>query len=288
MKRLLRNQGPEKVVDYAIGDVQGCYDPLQRLLELIDFNERVDRLWFVGDLVNRGPESLAVLRFIRSLPVLPRITLGNHDLHLLGSIFGTNPRKGHDDTLKEVLEADDVEELGHWLRNQSILCYSAELNVVMCHAGIAPAWDLPLAIKLAKELEDTLSGEGYKDFLSHMYGNKPDIWSDDLKGIDRLRCITNYCTRMRFCDVEGRLELEFKGTIAQAPADLYPWYAVPSRKEIEADIVFGHWAALMGVCPNPKIHAIDTGSLWGGQLTALRLQDKQRFLVEGQTNNNRR
>ena len=267
--------------DYAIGDVQGCYEPLQRLLELIKFNERVDRLWFVGDLVNRGPESLAVLRFISTLPITPKITLGNHDLHLLGSLFGGRPWKGHDDTIQDVVNASDGEELGHWLRKQSLLCYSPELNVVMCHAGISPLWDLPKAISMAKELEDVLSGDNYKNFLAHMYGNKPDIWSDDLSGMDRLRVITNYFTRMRFCDDQGRLELNYKGTISKAPAHLHPWYEVPGRKDIAADIVFGHWAALMGLCPNPRIHAIDTGCLWGGELTALRLQDKQRFSVSG-------
>lgn len=267
--------------DYAIGDVQGCYEPLQRLLQLIDFNDQVDRLWFVGDLVNRGPESLAVLRFISTLPVTPKITLGNHDLHLLGSLFGGRPWKGHDDTIQEVMQAPDGEELGHWLRKQSLLCYSPELNVVMCHAGISPLWDLPQAIALAHELEDALSGEHYIEFLTHMYGNNPDIWSDDLTGLDRLRVITNYFTRMRFCDDYGRLELSYKGTIAKAPAHVHPWYDVPHRKEISADIVFGHWAALKGQCPNPGIHAIDTGCLWGGELTALRLQDKKRFSVPG-------
>ncbi|MCL9683041.1 symmetrical bis(5'-nucleosyl)-tetraphosphatase [Legionella maioricensis] len=267
--------------DYAIGDVQGCYEPLQRLLDLIDFDEKTDRLWFVGDLVNRGPESLAVLRFISTLPLAPIITLGNHDLHLLGSLFGERPWKGHDDTIQIVLKAPDGEHLGHWLRKQSILHYSPELKVVMSHAGIAPLWDLSQAIHLAQELEAVLSGDGYQEFLTHMYGNKPDIWSGDLMGLDRLRAITNYFTRMRFCDGRGRLELGYKGTIDKAPANLYPWYAVPGRKEIEVDIVFGHWAALMGKSPNPKIHAIDTGCLWGGPLTALRLQDKQKFSVPG-------
>lgn len=270
------------MADYAIGDVQGCYEPLLRLLDRIDFDDKVDRLWFVGDLVNRGPDSLNVLRFVSTLPISPRVTLGNHDLHLLGSLFGDKPWKGHDDTIQDILKAPDGEALGHWLRKQSILYYSTELNVVMCHAGIAPMWDLPKAISLAKELEQVLSGENFRDFLTHMYGNQPDIWSDELRGIDRLRMITNYFTRMRFCDAEGHLNLSYKGTIAEAPANLYPWYALPQRKEIDADLVFGHWAALMGVCPNPRIHAIDTGCLWGGSLTALRLQDKQRFSVGNQ------
>lgn len=269
------------MADYAIGDVQGCYEPLLRLLELIQFDEQVDRLWFVGDLVNRGPESLAVLRFIRALPIEPRITLGNHDLHLLASLFAGRPWKGDDDTIQDVIHAPDSEELGHWLRKQSLLYYSRELNWVMCHAGICPLWDLDLAIQLAKEVEDALSGEHYIRFLSQMYGNHPNAWSEQLTGMDRLRVITNYLTRMRYCDEEGRLDFSFKGALADAPQALYPWYAVPCRTNISIDMVFGHWAALMGKCPNPRIHAIDTGCLWGGQLTALRLQDKRRFSVSG-------
>ncbi|STY27909.1 bis(5'-nucleosyl)-tetraphosphatase [Legionella wadsworthii] len=263
--------------DYAIGDVQGCYDPLQRLLEIIDFDDKSDRLWFVGDLVNRGPDSLAVLRFVSSLHIAPRVTLGNHDLHLLATLFGDRPWKGHDDTLHEVMDADDGEELGHWLRKQSILYYSSEFNVVMCHAGICPLWDLDQARQLAKELEEVLAGENYPHFLSNLYGNQPNYWADALRGMDRLRAITNYFTRMRFCNERGQIDWDYKGTIAQAPTNLYPWFDVPSRKEIDADIIFGHWAALMGNCPHAKIHALDTGCFWGGQLTALRLQDMQRF-----------
>lgn len=270
--------------DYVIGDVQGCYKPLQKLLALIDYDDKVDRLWFVGDLVNRGPESLAVLRFVSSLALTPRVTLGNHDLHLLSLLFTANSWKNEDDTLQDILRAPDGEVLGHWLRKQSIAYYSPELNTLMCHAGIAPVWDLSQTLSLAKELEEVLSGDNFRDFLAHMYGNKPDYWSEDLNGIERLRVITNYFTRMRFCDAEGRLNLSYKGTLADAPENLYPWYAVPQRKEINVEIVFGHWAALMGINPSPKIHAIDTGCLWGGQLTALRLQDKHRFAVWNEVN----
>lgn len=269
------------MADYAIGDIQGCYEPLQRLLEAIDFNDRSDRLWLVGDLVNRGPESLAVLRFIKDLPIPAQITLGNHDLHLLGSLFGGRPWRGHDDTIEDIIKAPDGEDLGHWLRQQAILCYSPELQVVMCHAGIAPLWDLNQAIAYANELEAMLAGDSYRDFLALMYGNSPNLWSAELAGMERLRLITNYFTRMRFCDKTGALELSYKGTLAGRPAGVYPWYELPNRKDISADIVFGHWAALEGRCPNPRIHAIDTGCLWGGTLTALRLQDKQRFAVAG-------
>ena len=267
------------MADYAIGDIQGCYESLLCLLDHIYFNEREDRLWFVGDLVNRGPQSLAVLRFIKNLPIKPRITLGNHDLQLLASLFGGRPWKGHDDTIQEILHAEDGEELGHWLRKQAIIHYAPELNYVMCHAGIAPIWDLPQALALGRELEEVLAGDNYVEFLKQMYGNTPYLWSEELQGVERLRLITNYFTRMRFCDQEGNLDWNYKGPIATAPNKVFPWFAVPGRKEIAADILFGHWAALMGSCPHPHIHALDTGCLWGGYLTALRLQDKQRFSV---------
>jgi bis(5'-nucleosyl)-tetraphosphatase (symmetrical) len=269
------------VSDYAIGDIQGCYDALQRLLEHLNFNENTDRLWLVGDLINRGPQSLAVLRFIKNLPISPRITLGNHDLHFLSRLFVHNTVRQTDDTLQELLNADDREELGHWLRQQAILYHDETLNVVMCHAGIAPMWTLTQAKALAVELEQVLKGSNYLDFLTHMYGNKPNYWSDDLKGIERLRVICNYFTRMRFCDTAGHLILDYKGGINNAPSGLFPWYDVPLRQEIQTDIIFGHWAALQGQCSHERIHALDTGCVWGGELTALCLQDKRRYSVSG-------
>lgn len=263
--------------DYAIGDVQGCFDALLRLLEAIDFDEKTDQLWFVGDLVNRGPQSLAVLRFIYSLPKAAHITLGNHDLHLLACLFAEKKTKNVDDSLDEILKASDGVELGHWLRNQPFLYYSKELEVVMCHAGIAPMWDLPMALRLANELQTVLSGEQYKDFLNHMYGNEPNRWSPELSGYARLRTISNYFTRMRYCDAKAALQLEYKGP--HVPPSFYPWYEVPGRKAIKADIVFGHWASLLGKSPHPSIHPIDSGCFWGGDLTALRLQDKKRISV---------
>ncbi|KTC64636.1 bis(5'-nucleosyl)-tetraphosphatase (plasmid) [Legionella adelaidensis] len=267
------------MADYAIGDIQGCYDPLQRLLEKIHYNERQDRLWFVGDLVNRGPQSLQVIRFVKSLPLKPIVCLGNHDLHLLARIFTHPVRINKDDTLHELLQASDSEEIGHWLRKQFILFYDATLNIVMCHAGIAPIWDLPTAIKLSRELEAVLHGEDYLYFLNNMYGNEPTHWSNSLPRLERLRLICNYFTRMRFCNENGDLNLSYKGTIADAPAHLFPWFLVPNRIEIPADIVFGHWAALMARSPHPRIHALDSGCYWGNSLTAICLQDKQRYTV---------
>lgn len=269
------------MADYAIGDVQGCYEPLLRLLDHIHFNDSVDRLWFVGDLVNRGPQSLDVLRFIRQLTQPARITLGNHDIHLLAKLFGGHTWSNQDDTLQELLMAEDAHQLGHWLRRQPVLYHDPDLNIVMCHAGIAPSWDLSLAKACAFELESVLAGDNYRDYLVQVYGNQPNYWSEELKGIERLRSITNYFTRMRFCDAKGRLLLDYKGSLSDAPTNAYPWYKVPGRIELMPDIVFGHWAALQGASPSKTIHAIDTGCLWGGELTALRLQDRQRFSVAG-------
>lgn len=267
------------MADYAIGDVQGCYDALQQLLALIDFNERTDRLWFAGDLVNRGPNSLAVLRFVKSLPIQPRITLGNHDFHLLHRLFVDEYRDHPDDTLQPIMAADDREELGHWLRHQTILSHDEDLGVVMSHAGIAPVWTLSEAKQYALELEEAIQGERYRHFLKQMYGNQPNHWHNQLAGIERLRAICNYFTRMRFCNAEGHLDFSYDGTIEQAPKALYPWFETPHRCELNVTLVFGHWAALMGKQIHPKIQAIDTGCLWGGKLTALRLQDLQRFSV---------
>lgn len=263
--------------DYVIGDIQGCYEPLVHLLEVINYDESQDKLIFVGDLVNRGPDSLAVIRLIQSLSNRPVITLGNHDLHLLARIFTTNGWKGSDDTLSDILAANDVLEIGHWLRHQPILYHHQPSDMIICHAGIAPCWDLATAINNARELEACLSGNNFINFLKKMYGNEPNVWDESLTGIDRLRLITNYFTRMRFCDQQGHPLLDFKGKVDQAPQGHYPWFLVPNRIPITKEIVFGHWAALEGKCPITNIHAIDTGCLWGGKLTAFRLDDRKRF-----------
>lgn len=265
------------MADYVIGDVQGCYESLVRLLEIIHYDDAKDKLIFVGDLVNRGPDSLSVIRLIQGLNNSPMITLGNHDLHLLARIFTTDGWKGEDDTLSAILASDDALDIGHWLRQQAILIHHQPTDTIVCHAGIAPCWDLNTAIRNARELESCLSGNNFLSFLKQMYGNEPNTWDESLTGFDRLRIITNYFTRMRFCDQQGRPLLDFKGKINQAPPGHYPWFSVPNRIPIDKDIVFGHWAALEGNCPIPNIHAIDTGCLWGGKLTAFRLSDKRRF-----------
>lgn len=265
------------MTDYAIGDVQGCYDALIRLLEVIQYDDAKDRLWFVGDLVNRGPKSLEVLTFIRSLKTPAVITLGNHDLHLLARIYLPDSKASKDDTLDAVLNSENKLELGAWLKQQPLLAYDSSLNTVMTHAGIPPSWTLEEAKAYAKLLENTLQGDHFSAFLAHMYGNTPSHLHADLPEIDKLRLICNAFTRMRYCNAEGHLDLSIKTKPAHAPDGVYPWYALPRAESLQQHLVFGHWAALEGHCPVANIHAIDTGCVWGGTLTALRLQDMRLY-----------
>ena len=267
------------MAEYAIGDVQGCYDPLMRLLEHLHFDEHKDRLWFVGDLINRGPHSLAVLRFIKQLPLKPRITLGNHDLHFLMRLASKTTETYPDDTLDELLNAPDCETLATWLRYQPMLVHDEQLNVVMCHAGIPPTWSLIDAKQRAARFEQALHHDNYKTLLNQLYGNKPDFFEETLSDIDALRVICNSLTRMRLCDDKGRLVLTHKGSLEKKPSHLFPWFDTPNRQVIKADIIFGHWAALEGKCSIPHIYALDTGCVWGKTLTALRLDTKERFCV---------
>lgn len=265
--------------DYAIGDVQGCYEALMLLLEKINFDEKLDRLWFVGDLVNRGPDSLAVINFIKNLAITPIITLGNHDLYLLTLIYLEKKLPNEKDTLTDILKSKAKEEIGEWLRKQSILHYDDELKIVMTHAGIPPIWSLNEAITHAQELENALKNSNFKVFLNEMLGDFPNTWQNTLAGNSRLRLICNYFTRMRYCNLDGSLDLKFKGPTENASKNVTPWFAFKNRKPIDAEIIFGHWASLNNASPAPKIHAIDTGYIWGGALTALRLQDKNYFQV---------
>ncbi len=260
---------------YAIGDIQGCYDALRELLDLIHFNEKEDSLWFTGDLVNRGPKSLETLRFIKQLGSHHKIVLGNHDLHLLALLHGIH--KGfHEDTLNDILHASDREELMQWLSTQPLLHYDEKLEYLMVHAGLAPAWDLKTAATLSHEVEAILQSEKAKTFFQHMYGNFPDQWDPHLQGFDRLRCITNYFTRARLCYPDGRLALEHT---EKKVKDLIPWFQLPHRQTENVKIIFGHWAALGGVTDTPNTFALDTGCVWGYALTAMRLQDEKIFSV---------
>jgi bis(5'-nucleosyl)-tetraphosphatase (symmetrical) len=270
---------------YVIGDLQGCLTPLIQLLEQINYHPEQDKLWFAGDLINRGEESLETLRFIKSLGNNATIVLGNHDLHLLAVSHGYGKLK-RGDTLAEILTAGDRDDLMDWLRNQPLLHYDEQLNTVMTHAGIPPCWNLKKAQTLAKEVEDKLKSDSVDDFFSTMYGNKPDQWSDDLTGLDRLRAITNYLTRMRFCDENSKLDLESKEGINTATKGYAPWFNYPTKVPEDCHIVFGHWAALEGKTQKERIHALDTGCVWGGSLTALRLEDRQRFSTPCTINRN--
>lgn len=261
---------------YVIGDLQGCFEPLQRLLEHISFDVKHDTLWFTGDIVNRGPESLACLRFVKNLGSRQRIILGNHDLHLLA--VAHKAHKGwEEDTVNDILSAPDKHDLLDWLRHQPLLHH--ELDYTMVHAGLAANWDLAKAKMLAHEVETILRSDKADDFFKHMYGNLPNAWSDDLQGFERLRCITNYFTRARFCYPDGSLELENKGKMDSAQDMLIPWFKVSHRQNAHLKILFGHWAALGGVTDTPNTYALDTGCIWGYALTAMRLEDQVRFSV---------
>lgn len=263
---------------YAIGDIQGCYDELMALLEKLDFNENEDKLWIAGDVVNRGPKSLDVLRFLKNLPKPPKIVLGNHDLHLLAVACGATREKPKD-TLHKILKAKDSEEILHWLRHQPLLHHHARLGYVMVHAGLAPQWDLTLAKKCATELENILQSSDHVEFFHHMYGNDPGCWSEELTGWPRLRFIANCFTRMRFCDLSGHLNLAVKSKIGSQPENLVPWFKFPNRANQSLKIIFGHWAALMGQTDEPNVYPLDTGCVWGNALTAMRLEDEKRIIL---------
>lgn len=261
---------------YCIGDVQGCFDELQQLLQLINYNCKRDHLWFVGDLVNRGPKSLEVLRFIKQLPNT-KVVLGNHDLHLLN--FYNKIVDFEVECLKPILTAPDGWELVEWLRKQPLLYHDVERNYVLVHAGVYPGWELPAAISYAREVEVILQGDNYLDFLKNSYGDEPSSWHNNLTGWDRLRFITNAFTRMRFCDLQGKLEFVNTGEVNTAPQGFMPWFKTPWRKTKNVQIIFGHWAALKGKADAENVFALDTGCVWGESLTALRLEDKEKFQV---------
>ena len=257
---------------YAIGDVQGCYDELQRLLDSLHFDPARDRLWFTGDLVNRGPKSLQTLRLAREFDAVS--VLGNHDLHLLAVSEGIDDHRGNSDTLGPVLAAHDRDELLAWLRARPLLHHDAELGFAMIHAGLAPQWDLDTAKSCAAEVETVLRGPDYREFFAHMYGNEPDRWpapgEPALTGMDRLRFIVNCFTRLRYCGPDGRLALKAKGAPGTQPDGAIPWFEIPGRASRGTKIVFGHWSTL-GYRAAEDVWALDTGCLWGGQLTALHL-----------------
>jgi len=264
---------------WAIGDLQGCYDPLQRLLERIRFDPAADRLWFCGDLVNRGGQSLETLRLVHSLRASSVVVLGNHDLSLLaiGERKPEEQRKVNPD-LQRILFADDARTLLDWLREQPLLHADRALGWMMVHAGLAPKWTAQLAEKHAQEVERELRGDQYRKLLKNMYGDGP-AWSPRLTGIERQRAIINVFTRLRYCSPRGRIAFEEKGAPGTQQPGLYPWYEVPGRAERDLKIVCGHWSTL-GLFIGHGVHAIDTGAVWGGKLTALQLDTDDLRVVQ--------
>ncbi len=259
---------------YAIGDVQGCHAELARLLDILKVDPAIDELWFVGDLVNRGPRSLDVLRLVKSLGRAAIVVLGNHDLHLLAYAVAGLARIPDDD-LRQVLDAPDCAELVEWLRARPLAHYRPDLNTLMVHAGVPPAWDPLQTVKLAREVERVLRGADCAWFLREMYGNEPDRWSPTLVGVERLRFITNALTRIRFCHPDGRLDFDAKGPPGSQPAGLVPWFDLPGRATRLVRVVFGHWSSL-GLVQQSHLLGLDTGCVWGRTLTAVRLDGPAR------------
>ena len=266
------------MAQYAIGDLQGCYDPFRRLLDKIAFDPNEDRLWITGDLVNRGPKSRKTLRFVRSLGDAAISILGNHDLHLIALANSIKQPGSNYASLQKVLSKDDCGELIDWLRNRPLAHHSFDLNTLMVHAGIPPQWTVDTTLACAAELEKELRSDHYVDFLEKMYGDKPRKWSDNLIGHNRLRFIVNCLTRMRMIRKSGALDFSHNGPPESATKRLSPWFAAEDAKWRGTRIVFGHWSAL-GLIVNDYLIAVDTGCVWGRQLTAVRL-DKGPTVVQ--------
>ncbi|MDE2366761.1 MAG: symmetrical bis(5'-nucleosyl)-tetraphosphatase [Betaproteobacteria bacterium] len=260
---------------FAIGDVQGCYGEFRQLLEQTGFDPARDRLWLVGDIVNRGPDSLSTLRFVKGLGDAALMVLGNHDLHLLMVDAGC-ARLHRNDTLDAILAAPDRRELLDWLRHQRMM--HVEGNYVMVHAGLLPSWSVAQALALAGMVEDALRGDDFNKLCLHMYGNQPDHWDECLEEYERLRVIINAMTRMRVCTPSGKMDFTHKGLVKDIPAGYLPWFELPNRISREATIICGHWSAL-GLRIQDNLIALDTGCLWGGALTAVRLEDRKIFQI---------
>lgn len=253
----------------AIGDVQGCHDELRALLARLQFSPDRDRLWFVGDLVNRGPKSLETLRFVKSLGESAIVVLGNHDLHLLAVVHGNSSRLRPGDTLDEVLAAPDRDVLLEWLITRPLAHFDAAAGDLLVHGGVLPQWNAVQVVRLAGEVETALARDP-RGLFDHMYGNRPDRWDDALTGYERMRVIVNALTRMRACTLDGRIDLAEKGAPATIRPPLHPWFEIPGRATADVRVVFGHWSTL-GFRAQPGVLALDTGCVWGGALSAFDL-----------------
>lgn len=260
---------------YWVGDIQGCNAPLGRLLEQVDFSPSRDTLYVLGDLVNRGPDSAGVLRRLMDLGTAVQCVLGNHDLHLLAVAAGAGRIKPKD-TLDDILQAPDRTAMLDWLRHQRMAIQAH--GVLMVHAGVLPGWSAQQTLALAAEVECVLRGPDLPDFLHQMYGNSPAAWRDDLMGMDRLRVIVNALTRLRFCSADGVMEFAAKEGAHAAPEGFMPWFDVPERQTADVVVAFGHWSTLGGL-QRPDVWALDTGCVWGGCLSAMRMSEKGRHEV---------
>jgi len=262
---------------YVIGDLQGCLDPLKRLLDKLQFDPASDKLWFVGDLINRGPQSLKTLRYVKNLGNAAITVLGNHDLHLLAVVHGYRKPSGKD-TLDGILKASDRDELCHWLAQQPLLHTDPALGVTMVHAGIHPHWSLKRATKQALRVQHALASDP-DELFAHMYGNTPAYWSKELGKHKRNRFAINVFTRMRYCHLDGAMDFTFNGSPSAAPANLRPWYSVPDRKPLPYKVIFGHWSSHPGISP-ASVMPTDRGCVWGGCLSAYAIEKDKSIWVK--------
>ncbi|HIO28381.1 symmetrical bis(5'-nucleosyl)-tetraphosphatase [Marinobacter salarius] len=262
------------MTDYAIGDIQGCYERLLDVLAKVDFSPSRDRLWVAGDLINRGPSSLETLRYVESLGSSAVVVLGNHDLHLLAVAMGGHTLRNKD-TLADILEAPDHQRLFDWLRQQNLCVHDEDRNLVMVHAGLPHIWSVEEAVGYSREVEAVIRGPEAESYFADMYGNWPERWHPDLSGMDRWRVITNYFTRMRFIAEDGTLELAAKESAASAPDGYAPWFRFPRQDDVR--VVFGHWAALEGQTESTRYFGLDTGCVWGGKLTLMNLDTGEKI-----------
>lgn len=262
------------MTDYAIGDIQGCYERLLDVLAKVDFSPSRDRLWVAGDLINRGPSSLETLRYIENLGSSAVVVLGNHDLHLLAVALGGHALKNKD-TLSDILDAPDHEHLFNWLRQQNLCIHDADRNFVMVHAGLPHIWSVDEAVCHGREVEEVIRGPEAKTYFAQMYGNRPERWAPQLSGMDRWRVITNYFTRMRFIAKDGTLELAAKESADSAPEGFAPWFRFPREDDVR--VIFGHWAALEGQTDSERFIGLDTGCVWGGVLTLMNLDTGEKI-----------
>ncbi|HHW7568252.1 TPA: bis(5'-nucleosyl)-tetraphosphatase (symmetrical) ApaH [Mannheimia haemolytica] len=261
---------------YIVGDLHGCFNEFQLLLEKVNYDPKQDELFLTGDLVARGEDSLACLRFVKDSANNAKTVLGNHDLHLLATMLGIKRVKPND-KVDTIFEAKDRLDLQNWLRNQPLVIHHPKHQFLLTHAGISPEWDLTTILACAKEAEKILQSDNYADYIAQMYENKPERWSEDLQGVERWRYIINVFTRMRFCYTDKRLDFDCKLPLEQAPQELLAWFDLDNPLFTQKNIIFGHWASLMGKCTRPNIYALDTGCAWGSHLTMLRWEDKQIF-----------